>query len=90
MLTSIWAIIFTKESICEIVDKKGYDCLTELAELIEETCANLVTLISRPGGTIPNSKPGKLDIKNQGIKVDHWALTNIKTAFFVSRLIIGP
>jgi hypothetical protein len=64
-----------------------------LADLTDHTCANLVTLIRRPGGTIPNPvipAGGNIlpPIANPGIKVGHRALTNLKTAAFVARHII--
>ena len=48
ILTGIWAIVFTIASINKIVDEQGYERLTALAEWIDQTCANLVTLIKRP------------------------------------------
>jgi hypothetical protein len=36
------------------VDKEGYNYLTALAKLTDQTCTNLITLIRRPGGMIPN------------------------------------
>ena len=51
-------------------------------------CSNLVTIIRWTGGTIPNPKYIHPDIPNPGIKVSHWALTNLKnTAFFACHLI---
>jgi hypothetical protein len=94
MPTGLCAIGFTIASSDEIVDKQGYDSLTALAELTDQTCTDLITLIRRPGGTIPNptqlpaGAPLLPDIPSPGIKVGHRALTNLKTAAFVARHLI--
>jgi hypothetical protein len=54
MRTGLWAVGFTIASSDKIVDKQGYNSLTALAELTDQTCADLVALIQKPGGTIPN------------------------------------
>jgi hypothetical protein len=68
--------------------QQGYDSLTALAELKDQTCTDLITLIRRPGGTIPNPVQPDADISNPGIKVGHQALMNLKTAAFVSRPLV--
>jgi uncharacterized membrane protein YgcG len=94
MRTGLRAIGFTIAASDEIVDDQGYDSLTALAELTDQTCADLVTLIRRPGGTIANpvlpaaGDPLLPPIANPGIKVGHRALTNLKTAAFVARHIV--
>jgi hypothetical protein len=94
MKTGLRAIGFSNASSDEIVDEQGYDSLTALAELTDQTCIDLVTLIRRPGGTIPNpaapAAGGAIlpPIPNPGIKVGHRALTNLKTASFVARHLI--
>jgi hypothetical protein len=92
MRTSLWAVGFTIAASDEIVDEQGYDSLTALAELTDQTCADLVALIQKPGGTIPNPDspaPGApLHVQNPGIKVGHSALTNLKTAAFVAPHLI--
>jgi hypothetical protein len=89
MRTGLRAIGFTIASSDEIVDEQGYDSLTALAELTDQTCADLVALIRRPGGTIPNPTAGAggtvlPPIPNPGIKVGHRALTNLKLAAFAA------
>ncbi len=88
MRTGLPSIGFTIAASDEIVDKQGYDSLTALAELTDQTCADLVSLIRKPGGTIPNpdlpAAGAPLFIHNPGIKVGHRALTNLKTAAFVA------
>jgi hypothetical protein len=94
MRTGLRAIGFTIASSDEIVDEQGYDSLEALAELTDQTCADLVTLIRRPGGTIPNpiipagGAALLAPIPNPGIKVGHRALTNLKVAAFVARHMI--
>jgi hypothetical protein len=95
MRSGLRAIGFTIESSTEIVDKQGYDDLVALAELTDQTCTNLITLIRCPGGTLPNpvalpaGAPLLPEIPNSGIKVGgHRALTNLKTAAFVARHLI--
>jgi hypothetical protein len=94
MKTGLRAIGFTAASSDEIVDEQGYDSLIALAELTDQTCIDLITLIRRPGGTIPNpAAPAAggavpLTIPDPGIKVGHRALTNLKTASFVARHLI--
>jgi hypothetical protein len=98
MRTGLRAIGFTIASSDEIVDKQGYDSLEALAELTDQTCANLVTLIVTlirlPGGTIPNpvilggGAALLVPIPNPGIKVGHRALTNLKVAAFVARHMV--
>jgi hypothetical protein len=91
MRTGLRSIGFTIAASDEIVDKQGYDSLTALAELTDQTCADLVALIRKPGGTIPNPHPAAgapLHVPNPGIKVGHRALTNLKTAAFVARHLI--
>jgi hypothetical protein len=53
MRTGLHAIGFTIASSDEIVNEQGYDSLTAMAELTDQTCTDLITLIRRPGGTIP-------------------------------------
>jgi hypothetical protein len=61
----------------KIVIEQGYDSLTALAELTDQTCTNLIILIRRPGGTIPNPMfpvaggPLLPKVPNPGIKVRH-------------------
>jgi hypothetical protein len=94
MRSGLWAIGFTNDASDEIVDEQGYDSIIALAELTDQTCADLVTFIRRPGGTIANpvlpaaGDPLLPPIANPGIKVGHRALTNLKTAAFVARHII--
>jgi hypothetical protein len=91
MHTGLRSIGFTIAASDEIVDEQGYDSLTALAELTDQTCADLVALIRKPGGTIPNPHPAAgapLHVPNPGIKVGHRALTNLKTAAFVARHLI--
>jgi hypothetical protein len=94
MRTGLRAIGFTIAASDEIVNGQGYDSLSALAELTDQTCADLVALIRRPGGTIPNPvlpagrAPLLPPIANPGIKVGHRALTNLKTAAFVARHLI--
>jgi hypothetical protein len=92
MPTGLRAIGFTIAASNKIVDEQGYDSLTALAELTDQTCANLVPLIRKPGGTIPNpdlpAAGAPLHVQNPGIKVGHWVLTNLKTAAFVARHLI--
>jgi hypothetical protein len=94
MRTGLRAIGFTIAASDEILDEQGYDSLTALAELTDQTCADLVTLIRRPGGTIANpvlpaaGDPLLPPIANPGIKVGHRALTNLKTAAFVACHIV--
>jgi hypothetical protein len=94
MRTGLRAIGFTVASSDEIVGEQGYDSLGALAELTDETCADLITLIRRPGGSIPNptlpAAGGALlpPIPNLGIKVGHRALTNLKVAAFVARHLV--
>jgi hypothetical protein len=92
MRTGLRAIGFTIAASDEIVDEQGYDSLTALAELTDQTCADLVSLIRKPGGTIPNpdlpAAGAPLFVHNPGIKVGHRALTNLKTAAFVARHLI--
>jgi hypothetical protein len=45
MKNGLRAIGFTIASSDEIVDKQGYDSLTALAELTDQTCIDLVSLI---------------------------------------------
>ena len=94
MRTGLRAIGFTIASSNEIVDEQGYNDLTALAELTDQTCTDLIMLIRRPGGTIPSPVvPGGSaallpPIPNPGIKVGHRALSNLKTAAFVARHFI--
>ncbi len=94
MRTGLRAIGFTIASSNKIVDEQGYDDLTVLAELTDQTCIDLITLIRRPGGTITNpvipvgGAPLLPAIPSPGIKVGHRALTNLKTAAFVVRHLI--
>jgi hypothetical protein len=88
MRTGLRAIGFTIAASDEIVDEQGYDSLTALAELTDHTCADLVTLIRRPGGTIPNPTDGQPPLPNPGIKVGHRALTNLKLGAFIARHLI--
>jgi hypothetical protein len=89
MKTGFRAIGFTVAASDEIVDEQGYDSLDALAELNDQTCTDLVTLIRRPGGTIANpGDPLLPPIANPGIKVGHRALTNLKTAAFVARHLV--
>jgi hypothetical protein len=77
MCTGLRAIGFTITSSSEIVDEQGYNYLTALAKLTDQTCTNLITLIRRPGGMIPNpvvpaaGAPLLPEIANPGIKVGH-------------------
>jgi hypothetical protein len=94
MKTGLRAIGFTVASSDEIVDEQGYDSLAALAELMDQTCIDLISLIRRPGDTIPNpavpAAGGAVlpPIPNPGIKVGHGALTNLKTASFVAHHLI--
>jgi hypothetical protein len=94
MHSGLRAIGFTIASSDEIVDEQGYNSLTALAELTDQTCTDLITLIRQPGGTIPNPViPGQgaallPPITNPGIKVGHRALTNLKVAAFIARHLI--
>jgi hypothetical protein len=45
MRTGLRAIGFTMASSNEMVDKQGYNDLTALAELTDQRCTNLITLI---------------------------------------------
>jgi hypothetical protein len=94
MKTGLQVIGFIIASSDEIIDEQGYDSLTTVAELKDQTCTDLVTLISRPGGTVANpvlpaARRDLLpEVPDPGIKVRHRALTNLKTAAFVARHLI--
>jgi hypothetical protein len=76
MPTGLWAIGVTIAASDKIVDEQGYDSLTALAELTDQTCPNLLALIRKPGGTIPDpdllAAGSPLQVQNPGIKVGHW------------------
>ena len=89
MRTGLRAIGFTIASSDEIVAKQGYDSLTALAELTDDTCTDLIALIRRPGGTVQNPGGAALPpVPNPGLKVGHRALSNLKVAAFVARHMI--
>jgi hypothetical protein len=94
MHTDLRAISFTIASSDKIVDKQGYDSLTMLVKLKDQMCADLITLIRKPGGTIPSPVPPAAGapllppVPNLAKKVGRRALTNLKMAAFVARHII--
>jgi hypothetical protein len=71
----------------EILVAQGYDSLTTLAELTNETIKDLITTLRKPSGTIPNPAIPAIvvTIPNPGFNVGHRVATNLKLGAFVAR-----
>jgi hypothetical protein len=70
----------------EIVVAQGYDSLTTLLELTDDTISGLITALRKPGGMIPNpGGPALPHIPNPGINVGHRATANLKLTAFIAR-----
>jgi hypothetical protein len=85
MRNGLTGIGFSQAAANEIITAQGYDTLSALAELTDDTVTDLISTIRKPGGTIPNPGAGAAAIPNPGINVGHRAVTNLKLATFVAR-----
>jgi hypothetical protein len=54
MRNALIRIGFTAAAAGEIVVGQGYDSLTALSELTDETISDLISTLRKPGGIIPN------------------------------------
>jgi hypothetical protein len=87
MCNGLIDIGFTLAAATEITTGQGYDNLTAIAELTDDTVTDLISTIHKPGGMVPNPavSPIPPHITNPGINVGHRAVTNLKLDALVAR-----